>query len=58
VRRRLHTLSAAAALAWADLLVETQYVRSRWPARILAAAWPRQDQTIVQTAIRLLSEAR
>ncbi|MDB5434011.1 MAG: hypothetical protein JWR47_268 [Phenylobacterium sp.] len=50
----------AYAVAWrhplaphADLVLEALHVSSRRPARVLAAEDPRQDQTVLQSALRL-----
>jgi hypothetical protein len=38
---------------WADLFFEAQRVESTRPARVLAGEAPRQNQNVVQTAVRL-----
>jgi hypothetical protein len=39
--------------AWADLFLEAQEIRSRRPARALVGERPQQDETVLQTALRL-----
>jgi hypothetical protein len=38
---------------WADLFFEAQHVQSTRPSRRLSRETPRQNQTVLQTAVRL-----
>lgn len=38
---------------WADLFLEAQQIESRRPGRVLAGDAPRQDETVLQSAVRL-----
>jgi hypothetical protein len=44
---------ARALVAWADLFLEAQQIESRRPGRLLTGDAPTQDETVLQSAVRL-----